>query len=244
VGRLLPVSIPNIKISCHNPTAASIADNPHQTAGSLDHDVIEAGRFVDFDLEWTARGALAAKGADGISVFDAVERQLGLKLELQNVPMPLLVIESVNRKPAHHPADLATALPITRARFKATSIRLANPDEQAMVGLLYTGGSQMGAGGTLHALIAMALQIPPNVAGDMLIGLPKSAGSQHWVITRVPSTGEGGPKVVRGRPLPPPLSVGLEMLHGVLLDDFEPKTHTENREVTVYALTVGRVSQS
>lgn len=40
-------------------------------------------------------------------------------------------------------------------------------------------------------------------------------------------------------PQPPPLSVGLEMLRGLLLDDFELKTHTENREVTVYALTLG-----
>jgi uncharacterized protein (TIGR03435 family) len=39
--------------------------------------------------------------------------------------------------------------------------------------------------------------------------------------------------------MPPPLSVGLEMLHGLLLDQFGLKTHTENREVTVYALVVG-----
>jgi uncharacterized protein (TIGR03435 family) len=38
--------------------------------------------------------------------------------------------------------------------------------------------------------------------------------------------------------MPPPLSVGLEMLRGLLLDQFELKTHTENREVTVYALTL------
>jgi uncharacterized protein (TIGR03435 family) len=109
-----------------------------------------------------------------------------------------------------------------------------------MNGLLYTGGSEMKAGGTLRSLIAMSLQIPPNVAGDTLLGLPKSADSQRWdIVAKVPSTGEGAPNVVRGRPQPPPLSVGLEMLHGLLLDQFELKTHTENREVTVYALTVG-----
>ena len=98
----------------------------------------------------------------------------------------------------------------------------------------------MKAGGTLRALIAMALQITPNIAADMVIGLPKSADSQSWDITaKVPSTGEGAPNVVGGRPQPPPLSVGLEMLRGLLLDDFELKTHTETREVTVYALTVG-----
>src|SRR5450759_628264 len=45
----------------------------------------------DFDLKWTdARGLLAA-GADGITLFDAVGRQLGLKLGPGKVPMPALV---------------------------------------------------------------------------------------------------------------------------------------------------------
>jgi uncharacterized protein (TIGR03435 family) len=109
-----------------------------------------------------------------------------------------------------------------------------------MVGLLYTGGSQMKAGGTLRQLVAMALQIAPNVAADVVIGLPKSADSVRWDITaKVPSEGEGAPNIVRGRPTPPPLSVGLEMLRGLLVDQFELKFHTENREVTVYALTAG-----
>ena len=237
-------SMPNIQVECHNLTAAAIADNLRQMAGGyLDHDVVDATKLEgswDFDIEWTSRAALAAKGADGISIFDAVAKQLGLKLELQNVPMPALVIESVNRKPSANAPGVATTLALVPARFEAASIKPADPDNQ-MVGLLYTGGSQMRAGGTLRALIAMALQISPNIAADTVIGLPKSADSQRWSITaKVPSTGEGAPNVVRGRPQPPPLSVGLEMLYGLLLDRFELKTHTENREVTVYALTVAR----
>jgi uncharacterized protein (TIGR03435 family) len=169
-----------------------------------------------------------------------VEKQLGLKAELQNVPMPSLVIESVNRKPTANPEGIATVLAVADARFEAAIIKPANPDDRPLTGLLYTGGSQMRAGGTLRQLVAMALQISPNIAADMLIGLPKSADSTRWDITaKVPSTGEGAPNVVGGRPLPPPLSVGLEMLRGLLLDQFELKTHTENREVTVYALTLG-----
>jgi uncharacterized protein (TIGR03435 family) len=239
-----PASVPNIKVACHGLTAAQIADNLHQMAnGYLDHDVIDSTKLDglwDFDLEWTGRGALAAKGADGISVFDAVDKQLGLKLELQNVPMPSLVIASVNRKPSGNPPGVTTALAFAEARFDAAAIKPANPDERPMVGLRYTGGSQMRAGGTLRALIAMGLQIQPNVAADMVVGLPKSADTQSWDITaKVPATGEGAPNVVNGRPQPPPLSVGLEMLRGLLVDQFELKTHTENREVTVYALTVG-----
>jgi uncharacterized protein (TIGR03435 family) len=237
-------SLPNAKMACRDLTAAQIAENLRQIAGGyLDHDVVDStelkGSF-DFDLEWTARVALAAKGADGISVFDAVSKQLGLKLELQDIPMPALVIASVNRKPSANPAEVGTTLALAAARFEAASIKPADPSKPPMVGLLYRGGSQMQAGGTLRQLIAMSLQIPVNLASDMVIGLPKSADSQSWDITaKVPSSGEGAPNMVRGRPQPPPLSVGLEMLRGTVVDAFEVKTHTENREVTVYALTVG-----
>jgi uncharacterized protein (TIGR03435 family) len=237
-------SMPNIKVACHDLTAAAIAENLHQMAGGyLDHDVIDSTKLegsYDFELEWTGRGALAAKGADGISIFDAVEKQLGLKLELKNVPMPTLAIEHVNRKPTANPDGIEATLALAAARFEAASIKPADPNGRPFTGLLYTGGSEMRAGGTLRALIALALQVTPNIAGDMVVGLPKSADSQAWDITaKVPSTGEGAPNVVHGRPQPPPLSVGLEMLRGLLLDDFELKTHTETREITVYALTVG-----
>ena len=55
----------------------------------------------------------------------------------------------------------------------------------------------MKAFGTLSQMIAIALQISPNVAADMLIGIPKSADATHWDITaKVPSTGEGAPNAL------------------------------------------------
>jgi len=236
-------SLPNIKVVCRNLTSGAIAENLHQMAGGyLDHDVIDSTKLEgswDFTLEWTARQALAAKGADGISVFDAVEKQLGLKFEVQNVELPSLVIEKVNRKPTENDAGVANALALAAARFEAASIKPANPNDPPFNGLLYTGGSQMRAGGTLRSLIAIALQVTPNIAGDLVVGLPKSEDAQRWdILAKVPTTGEGAPQVVGGRPQPPPLSIGLEMLRGLLVDEFDLKTHTENREVTVYALTL------
>lgn len=127
---------------------------------------------------------------------------------------------------------------LPQARFEVAIIKPADPNARPFTGLLYTGGSQMRAGGTLRAMISLALQISPNIAADTVIGLPKSADTQAWDITaKVPMTGEGAPNSVNGRLQPPPFSVGLEMLRGLLLDQFELKTHAENREVTVYALT-------
>jgi uncharacterized protein (TIGR03435 family) len=237
-------AIPNIKVSCHNMTAAAMAENfPQMANGYFDHNAVDSTKLegsYDFDLEWTPRAALAAKGADGIGIFDAIEKQLGLKVQLQDVPVPSMVVESVNRKPSPNPDGIATILNVAAARFEAATIKPANPDDPRPInGLLYTGGSQMRSGGTLPFLIAIALQIPPNVADDMVVGIPKAQLSQRWDITaKVPSTGEGAPNVVNGRPLPPPLSVGLEMLRNLLVDQFGLKTHSENREVTVYALTL------
>ncbi len=236
---------PDIKVVCNNLTSSAIGENLHNMAGGyIDHDVVDSTKLegsFDFDLSWTPRQALTAKGKDGISIFDAVEKQLGLKLELKDVPQPGLVVDHVNRNPTANPAGASTALALAAARFEVASIKPADPNKPAFTGLLYTGGSQMTAGGTLRALIALALQVPVNVASDTVIGLPKSADTQSWMIeAKVPSTGEGAPQIVNGRPTPPPLSVGLEMLRGELVSQFELKTHVENREVTVYALTQGK----
>lgn len=236
-------AIPNAKVACHNLTGAQIAQNLHDMAGAyLDHDVVDETKLDgtwDFNLEWTARALLPAKGDNGISLFDAVNKQLGLDLKVQDVPEPSLVIESVNRRPTANASDVATKLALSPARFEVAAIKPADPNARPFQGILYTGGLQVHAGGTLRQLIAMALQTPMNVAEDTVIGLPKSADTQRWdIIAKLPTTGEGAAVMTNGRQLPPPLSVALEMMRGMLVDQFEMKTHTENREVTVYALTV------
>jgi uncharacterized protein (TIGR03435 family) len=242
-----PASLPNLKVTCHNLSSEQIAENLHDMAGGyttyLTHDVVDAtnleGRW-DFDLEFTPPTVLPDKGRDGISIFDAVNKQLSLKLELQDVPVPALVVASVNRKPTPNSPEAATALALAAPRFEVAAIKPADPDQRVLRGMLYAGGSQMRIGGTLRSLIALVFQIQPNAANEEIVGLPKSADSQIWEITaKLPSTGEGAPNSAGGRSLPPPLSVGLEMLRGLLIDQFELKTHSENREVTVYAVTLG-----
>jgi hypothetical protein len=184
----------------------------------LTHDVVDETKLEgkwDFDLEFTPATILPEKGRDGISIFEAVDKQLGWKLELQDVPVPVLVVASVNRKPSPNSPEVATALALAAPRFEVASIKPANPDQRVMRGMLYRGGSQMQFGGTLRSLIAQAFQIQPNAANDKIVGLPKFADSQLWEITaKLPSTGEGAPNSAAARPAPPPLSIILDMLSG------------------------------
>jgi uncharacterized protein (TIGR03435 family) len=191
-----PASIPNIKVKCRNVTAAAIAESLHRMAGGyLDHDVIDSTGLdgvYDFDLEWTDRPLLAVHG-DGISLFTAVEKQLGLKLEIQNVSVPSFAIEKVNRRLNPNPTGIETSLATAAAQFEAASIKLSDP-AKPFTGVSYTGGTEVHAGGTLRQLIATALQIPPDVAADTVIGLPKSADDVRWdIVAKMPDTGEVPP---------------------------------------------------
>ena len=47
----------------------------------------------------------------GVSLFDAIDQQLGLKLEEQKIPTPVIVVDQVNEKPTGNSPDLATRFP-------------------------------------------------------------------------------------------------------------------------------------
>jgi uncharacterized protein (TIGR03435 family) len=241
-------SLPNLKISCHNVTTEQLAVTLRQVAGSqyntyLNYEVMDSTKLEgawDFDLEFTPSMLVGDKGSDAITIFDAVNKQLGLKLEQQDVPLPLWVIQKVNRNPTPNPPAVATDLIVAAPRFEVASVKPADPaGPRTILGFRYTGGSQLQAAGTVRSLMALAFRIQPNAANDVVIGLPKSADSQVWNITaKLPSTGEGAPTATGVRAQPPPIRAVMEMLQGLLADQFELKTHTENREVTVYALTL------
>src|SRR5215472_6028990 len=77
----------------------------------------------DFDFKWTPRGPLMG-GRGGISLFDAIDRELGLKLEAEKIPMPVLVVDQVNRAARESPERAPAAV-----EFEVASIRLDRSDD-------------------------------------------------------------------------------------------------------------------
>ncbi len=239
-----PGQAPNMKAVCHNLTSQQIAENLHQLAGGpintyLPREVFDStgleGKW-DFEFEFTPIGLIDMKGSDGITLFDAVSKQLGLSLDVKDVPVPALFVESANRRPTPNAPGVSTNLSLAAARFEVASIKPMDPNVRVAGNV---GGSEVRFGGTLKQLIAQAFFIQPNASDDEIIGLPKAADSQVWIVTaKLPATGEGAPAGGGARPQPPPRAVALEMLRGLLADQFELKTHSENREATVYAITV------
>ena len=183
----------------------------------------------DFELKWTPRPRLAQAGADGISLFDAIDRQLGLKLEARQAPLPVLRIESVNQRPTPNaPGVAATIPPAQPAEFEVVSIRPSAPDAVGFTVRAQTGRLDL-RNVTLKQLIQYAWDLSNN--DDLIAGLPKSADSTRFVVTAtVATSGPGNAPTID--------EDGLRlMLQGLLAERFRLKTHMEDRPVDAYTLT-------
>ena len=102
-------------ISCQNVTMAQFAEQlPFWASGYLNTPVVDAtgieGEF-DFTLSFSPAGLLPPPGQPApagqpsdpvatLSLFDAMSMQLGLKLETEKRPLPVLVIDHIEDKPA------------------------------------------------------------------------------------------------------------------------------------------------
>jgi len=105
--------------TCQNTTMAQFAEKLRPVAaGYLDHTVVDLTGLkgaYDFTISWAPVGKVyggAGRGGDaaqpaassasdpgGLSIFEAIDKQLGLKLATQKHPMPALVIDHVERTP-------------------------------------------------------------------------------------------------------------------------------------------------
>jgi uncharacterized protein (TIGR03435 family) len=97
---------------CQNMTMAGLADRLGTVAKAyLDHPVVDLTGLTgayDFTLAWTGRGKLlgTAPGSDqpagGMTVFEAVSKQLGLDLAARKHALPGIVVDHVERAPAEN----------------------------------------------------------------------------------------------------------------------------------------------
>lgn len=105
-------------IACKNTTMGELAENLQRMANAyIDHPIVDATGLEggwNFLMGWTAKAQLAAPQApnpnatgvipeaadpNGISVFEAVEKELGLKLVKQKRSIPVIVVDHVDEKP-------------------------------------------------------------------------------------------------------------------------------------------------
>jgi uncharacterized protein (TIGR03435 family) len=226
-----PGVIPYAVASCHNMTMEAFAPMLRGIAGAYVTSPVTDKTGLkgswDFELKWTARALLAQAGSDGISLFDAVDKQLGLKLELENVSTSAIIVDSVNQKPTDNLPGVAARLPpAPPPEFEVADIKPTMPGVTQQLARIQNGRVDVQAF-PLKQLMTLAWDI---TSDDFLAGAPKWMDSARFdILAKVSTDGAADAQQVDFDTL-------RLMLRALLVDRFKIKTHTEERPISAYTL--------
>ncbi|HWF09371.1 MAG TPA: TIGR03435 family protein [Bryobacteraceae bacterium] len=230
-----------VQYSCRNMTMAAFAEGLRTMMGVQ----VGPGPVIDetglkgtwnFDVRWSLGliGLLNNQG-EQISAIDAIDKQLGLKLEQRPVPKPVLAIESVNRTPTPNPPGLAEALPALPVvtEFEVADVKLmGSANSLPIIRMqMQPGGRFICQGCPLGMLVTRAFNKSNN---DQIAGLP-SAGIDSVrvdITAKVPAESVSGPGV--------DFEAIAPLLRSLLADRFKMTYHQEERQVTAYTLMAAK----
>lgn len=219
--------------SCRNITMEAFAGALRRMAGDyVPEPVVDSTGLKgawDFDIRWNARSRVPQAGADRVTVFDAIEKQLGLKLELRQIPTPVLVIDRVNQKPTANPPGSAQMLPPRSMEFEVAAIRPSPPDARFSF-RRYPGRRLEIHAFPMRMLISTAWDVDWDHMDERIVG-PKWIDSKRFDVvanaSTAPDGGSGTGFITEDLQL---------MLRALLIDRFAIRAHFEDRPVLTYNL--------
>jgi uncharacterized protein (TIGR03435 family) len=229
-----------IRYACRNITMAGFAEALRRmfTANLSQRPILdETGLEGRWNFELTYTGAMMMMGGDSggsISILQAVDKQLGLKLEEEQAPTPVMVVDSVNRMPADNPPGTAEALPPITAptEFEVASVKEVEPATGRGPMMrrfgMQPGGKFQATNSPLSFLVNRAFNTNNR---DQIVGLPPWADSTMFDVIAKASieTSSSGPMVDTEALAP--------MLLNLLKDRFGLAYHSEERVSSTYTLT-------
>jgi len=191
------------------------------------------GRW-NFDLTYSLQllGPAMGDAGDRISIYAAIEKQLGLKLEEKQISTPVLMVDAVNRQPSPNPPDTAAVLPKIPAptEFEVGTIKPSDPSTRMNRFQMQPGGRLNIQNMPLRFLINRAFDTNTN---DQIAGLPGSMEMDRYdVAAKMP------PSDIPWGPMD--MDAASKPLLALLVDRFKMTYHKEDRPVTTYSLVAAK----
>jgi uncharacterized protein (TIGR03435 family) len=224
----------NIRYACRGMSMDAFAALWPRLRGTPSDAIVnktELKGLWNFDMKWPRTVASQVTG-DPVGPVEAIDKQLGLKLEPQQIPTPVMVIDSVNEKPSGNLPGVKEALPTTPepTAFDVATIKPTDPDYNGPSAFLsQPGGLWVGRGLNLSRLLVRAFS-PSFVQmnDDLVVGVPGWAQTARFDITG--KSPAGASATARSGP----------MVRSLLEDRLKLKSHSEERPVSVYVMTASK----
>jgi len=221
-----PPPPPMFSFNCHGLSMARFAEEVRDMADLQDKPVVDRTGLEgawDFTLKFTPQFVRVT--GDTLTIQEAIDKQLGLKLESVTVPVPVLVVDSVNRKPTANAPNVAEILrvPPLPTEFEVAEVKPTNPEFRGRRMQIQNGGRVNMSGMTLKSMILQAW----NLSDEMIIGAPKWLDQDRYdIVAKASTTG----------------AVDLDfdnvwfMLRALLKERLKMESHMEERPVNAYTL--------
>lgn len=230
---------PNVKGACRNQSMIGFLNTLNQVARTyVDGPITNATGLTgswDFDITFTQdRAQLKELGAQGISLFDALEKQLGLKLEQKTITTQTFNVVSVNRTPTANAAGIEKILPPPPApEFEVVDVKPTDPASTAPQRAQVLPSGQINA---TSVPLRVMLSLAWGIQGNDLIAGPKWIDEKKFDIIGKAFSGVDASFIDDEF-----LRLALRKL---LVERFQIKLHYEERPLNAYALVAGNVKMT
>ena len=227
-----------ISFACHNETMAAFAG---QLAGmplaQIGTNPVQDKTGLEGKWEFTFKYTLPGSGGpgDGTTLPEALDKQLGLKLEQATLTLPVIVVEKANLPSPNEP-DVAKKIPPSPTEFEVATIKpfaTASSNGPALMGMrIQPGGRVEFSGLPLKMVVQQAWSVQP----DSIINAPKWMETDRYsIVAKMPSTGAApAPNT------PVDTDSVFLMIRALLADRFKLAAHFEDRPMTAYTLTASK----
>ncbi len=229
-GERLPAGGSYANFVCQNTTISQFAEWAQtEVAGYLGGtslvDRTNLHEAWNFTLRFLQPNQLATAGAEGMSFFDAAEKQLGLKIASAKIPLPVIVVDRINENPSATSPE-ALQLLAGPTEFEAAVIRSSPPDSRPQGSRnIFPDGRVEFRYSTLREIIRMGW----GIFDDRIAGAPSFASTHHFDISAKAGAAAG-------------LTLASEetMIRNLLKDRFKLAAHNEERMGDVFALVASK----
>jgi uncharacterized protein (TIGR03435 family) len=236
-GKSIQIALgPNslVEYRCHNMTMEAFAAALRTMLGASlgPNPIVDQTGLKgawNFGLKYTfVNGLITAHNR--INVPDAIEKQLGLKLEEQPLPVSVLIVDSVEEKPDPNPPGVSAALPpvVAPTEFEVADIKPSDPETRGASFRTLPGGRVVSSNLPVSFLISQAF---PGLSKDRIIGMPGVAEIQRFDVNAKTAASLG---------TNPDDETLAPLILSLLKDRFAFQYHTEERTLPAYGLLANK----